>query len=32
MMQPRRPGDKNPLGAYVAGNTYGHYLEHAGVA
>ena len=29
LMQPRRPGDKNPLCAYVAGNTYGHYLEHA---
>lgn len=29
LMQPRRPGDQNTLGAYVAGNTYGHYLEHA---
>jgi hypothetical protein len=29
-MQPRRPGDKNNLVEYVAGNTYGHYLEHAG--
>jgi hypothetical protein len=28
-MQPRRPGEKNTLGAYVAGNTYGHYVEHA---
>ena len=28
LMQPRRPGDDNMLGAYVAGNTYGHYLEH----
>lgn len=30
LMQPRRPGEQNVLGAYVAGNTYGHYLEHAG--
>jgi hypothetical protein len=30
LMQPRRPGDDTILGAYVAGNTYGHYLEHAG--
>lgn len=30
LSQPRRPGDKHPLGAYVAGNTYGHYMEHAG--
>ncbi len=29
LMQPRRLGDQNILGAYVAGNTYGHYLEHA---
>lgn len=27
--QPRRPGEQHPLGAYVAGNTYGHYMEHA---
>ncbi len=29
LMQPVRPGEETPLGAYVAGNTYGHYLEHA---
>jgi hypothetical protein len=29
LTQPRRPGEDNILGAYVAGNTYGHYLEHA---
>ncbi len=29
LMQPRRPGDQHMLGEYVAGNTYGHYLEHA---
>ncbi len=29
LQQPRRPGEDNPLGAFVVGNTYGHYLEHA---
>jgi hypothetical protein len=27
LMQPRQ-GEEHILGAYVAGNTYGHYLEH----
>jgi len=27
--QPRKPGEEYPLGAYVRGNTYGHYMEHA---
>jgi hypothetical protein len=30
LMQPRHPADETTLSAYVAGNTYGHYLEHAG--
>ena len=29
LAQPRRPGDEYPLSAYVAGNTYDHYREHA---
>jgi hypothetical protein len=29
LSQPRRPGERGVLGGYVAGNTYGHYLEHA---
>ena len=29
LLQPRRPGEKNALADYVAGNTYSHYLEHA---
>jgi hypothetical protein len=29
LIQPRHPGDETILGAYVVGNTYGHYLEHA---
>ncbi|MGE5602348.1 MAG: DinB family protein [Nitrososphaerales archaeon] len=29
LTQPRQAGDEYPLSAYVAGNTYGHYLEHA---
>jgi hypothetical protein len=29
LMERRHPGDQYVLGAYVAGNTYGHYMEHA---
>lgn len=29
MLQPRGPGEDTILGGYIAGNTYGHYMEHA---